>query len=79
MVDCDPRAEERNNLKLALATFALQRDEFEAGIRIRSLMTGTQVSKLAAPGIGLTESLIEPPAQNHSRRVGKIRALDGKS
>jgi hypothetical protein len=32
----DPRAQELNNLKLALATFALQLDAFEARLRHRS-------------------------------------------
>jgi hypothetical protein len=33
MSDRDPRAEELNNLRLALATFALQLDSFEARLR----------------------------------------------
>jgi hypothetical protein len=35
MHDRDPRAEELNNLKVALATFALQLDAFEARIKVR--------------------------------------------
>ena len=33
MSDRDPRAEELNNLRLALATFALQLNSFEARLR----------------------------------------------
>jgi hypothetical protein len=45
----DPRVKELSNLKLALATFALQLDEFEARMRVRSLKTGAQVSKPVPP------------------------------
>jgi hypothetical protein len=36
----DPRVKELSNLKLALATFVLQLDEFEARMRVRSLKDG---------------------------------------
>jgi hypothetical protein len=39
MTDQDPRAQELNNLKLALATFALQLDAFETRISVCPLMT----------------------------------------
>jgi hypothetical protein len=38
----DARAEELNNLRLALATFALQLDVFEMRLKIGSLRTGME-------------------------------------
>ncbi len=49
----DQRAQEVNNLKLELATFALRLDAFEAHMRNQLTKTSSEPSKLALPDIGL--------------------------
>jgi hypothetical protein len=56
----EPRLEELNNLKLALATFAFQLDAFEARISVRSLMTSVLSSKPAGAGIRPPSPPVEP-------------------
>ena len=46
MHDRAPRAEELNNLKVALATFALQLDAFEARIKVRPAKPHIEMAKL---------------------------------
>jgi hypothetical protein len=41
-MDRDPRAEELNNLRLAMATFAIQLDAFEARVKGGPLWIGTK-------------------------------------
>jgi hypothetical protein len=55
-MDRNPRAEELNNLKLALAIFALQLDAFEARLKSRPLETTVKASQAAAPDIGFPRS-----------------------
>ena len=47
-MDRDPRAEELNNLRLAMATFAIQLDAFEARVKGGPLRIGTK-PKIADP------------------------------
>jgi hypothetical protein len=46
MHDRDPRAEELDNLKVALATFALQLDAFEDCIKVRPAKPHIEMAKL---------------------------------
>jgi hypothetical protein len=56
----DPRAEELNNLRLALATFALQLDAFEARIKGRLTKPNGETAKLRSRDIPkLTTKRIE--------------------
>ena len=55
-MDRDQRSEELNNLRLALATFALQLDAFEARLKSRSFKANLRPFKpAAAPDIGLAK------------------------
>jgi hypothetical protein len=47
------RAQELSNLKLALATFALRLDAFEARSKSRPTKTNAEPSKPGSPDIGL--------------------------
>ena len=60
----DQRAQEVNNLKLELATFALRLDAFEARMRNQLTKTNAEPSKLGLPDIGLAKQFIEP-MKNH--------------
>jgi hypothetical protein len=51
-MDRDPRAEELNNLRLAMATFAIQLDAFEARVKGGPLRIGTK-PKIADPPPGI--------------------------
>jgi hypothetical protein len=50
-MDRDPRVEELTNLRLALATFALQLDAFEARLKGRSPKTTLKAFHPAPPDI----------------------------
>jgi hypothetical protein len=52
----EPRVEELSKLKLALATFALQLDAFEARIGVRSLMAASK-SGPRSTGLSIEESI----------------------
>ena len=51
----DQRAQEVNNLKLELATFALRLDAFEARMRNQLTKINAEPSKLGLPDIGLAK------------------------
>ena len=51
----DQRAQEVNNLKLELATFALRLDAFEARMRNQLTKSNAEPSKLGLPDIGLAK------------------------
>ena len=51
----DQRAQEVNNLKLELATFALRLDAFEARMRNQLTKSTAEPSKLVLPDIGLAK------------------------
>jgi hypothetical protein len=51
----DQRAQEVNNLKLELATFALRLDAFEARMRNQLTKANAEPSKLGLPDIGLAK------------------------
>jgi hypothetical protein len=53
----DPRVEELSKLKLALTTFALQLDAFEARIGVRSLMVASR-SAPRPTGLSIEESIL---------------------
>ena len=53
----DPRAEELNNLKMALATFALQLDAFEARLKGR-LSDPNKAPLSTAPDIGFANKIV---------------------
>jgi hypothetical protein len=57
-MDRDPRAEELNNLRLALATFALQLDAFEARLKGRSPKTTVKAPQPAPPDIGFANKIV---------------------
>jgi len=54
----DPRVNELNNLRVALATFALRLDEFEARVKGRSTKSPTQKPRLSEPDIGFAKLVI---------------------
>jgi hypothetical protein len=56
----DQRAQELNDLKFALATFALRIDAFEARMRSRLTKTNAESSKLGSHDIGLAKQVTEP-------------------
>jgi hypothetical protein len=56
----DQRAQEFNNLKFALATFALRLDAFEARMRSRLTKTNAEPSKLGSHDIGFAKQVTEP-------------------
>jgi hypothetical protein len=60
----DQRAQEVNNLKLELATFALRLDAFEACMRNQLTKTNTEPSKLGLPDIDLAKQFTQP-MKNH--------------
>jgi hypothetical protein len=51
----DQLAQEVNNLKLELATFALRLDAFEARMRNQLTKANAEPSKLGLPDIGLAK------------------------
>ncbi|MDA9488737.1 hypothetical protein [Bradyrhizobium sp. CCBAU 11361] len=51
----DQRAQEVNNLKLELATFALRLDAFEARTRNQLAKSNAEPSKLVLPDSGLAK------------------------
>lgn len=51
----DQRAQEVNNLKLELATFALRLDAFEARMKKQLTKTKAEPSKLGLPDSGLAK------------------------
>jgi hypothetical protein len=61
VMDRDPRAEELNNLRLALAAFALQLDAFEARLKRRSIAsveTTVKSSQTAPADIGFANKIV---------------------
>jgi len=56
----DQRAQELSNLKLALATFALRLDAFEARTRSRLTKTNAEPSKLGSQDIGFAKQVTAP-------------------
>lgn len=56
----DHRAQELNNLKLALATFALRLDVFEARTKSRLTKVNAERSKLGSLDISFAKQGIEP-------------------
>ena len=54
----DPRAEELHNLKLALATFALHLNAFEARLKSLRLKTTVKAVHPAPPDIGLANKIV---------------------
>jgi hypothetical protein len=56
----DQKAQEISNLELALATFALRLDAFEARMKSRLTKTNPESSKLSSPDIGLAKQVAEP-------------------
>ena len=57
-MDRDPRVEELTNLRLALATFALQLDAFEARLKGRSPKTTLKALHLAPPDISVANKIV---------------------
>jgi hypothetical protein len=62
-MDRDPRVEELTNLRLALATFALQLDAFEARLKGRSPKTTLKAFHPAPP----EECIVPLRARQYSR------------
>jgi hypothetical protein len=56
----DPRAEELNNLRLALATFALQLDAFEARLKGRQGKSTAEPPRMVSPAIGFASQAVAP-------------------
>ena len=72
----DPRAEELDSLRLALATFAMQLDAFEAGLKIRRGQT-QKIATAADPAPDAATVADVPQAKpdracRHSRRTAGI-------
>src|SRR5712675_1693454 len=57
-MDRDPRVEELTNLRLALATFALQLDAFEARLKGRSPKTTLKAFHPAPPDISVASKIL---------------------
>jgi hypothetical protein len=66
MANRDPRATELSHLKLALATFALQLDAFEARLKCRSLKTTVQASEPVPSDIGFANKIISAMKSSRS-------------
>ena len=56
----DRRARELSNLKLALATFAVRLDTFEARMKRRQTITKPGRPELSSPDIGPVKQVAEP-------------------
>jgi hypothetical protein len=54
----DQRAEELNNLRLALATFALQLDAFELRLKVRGTKINGESSKPVSPGTAFAKQVV---------------------
>ena len=54
----DKRAEELTNLRLALATLALQLDAFEARLKGRRTKMDAELTKLVSPDVGFARRVI---------------------
>jgi hypothetical protein len=54
----DQRATDLSQLKLALATFALQLDAFEARLKGRSFKTSVKASLPVTPDIGFASQIV---------------------
>jgi hypothetical protein len=57
-MDSDPRAKELSSLKLALATFALQLDAFEARLKSLLPLKTTTVKAVRSPDIGFANKIV---------------------
>ena len=57
-MDQDPRVEELTNLRLALGTFALQLDAFEARLKGRSPKTTLKAFHPAPPDISVANKIV---------------------
>ena len=66
MASRDPRTQELNNLKVALATFALQLDIFEARIRNGPLKAVIRPDRSRAPDLNFSVKT-GPAMKSHSR------------
>jgi hypothetical protein len=73
-MDRDPRTQERNNLKLALATFALQIDAFEARVKGGPLATIRREVPVQ-PDIGFAIKVVTA-MRNPAAKVLRCRAND---
>jgi hypothetical protein len=75
----DQRTEELNSLRLALATFALQLDAFEARLKGRH----AEPSKPISPDIGFAKQVIgamkNRPAANWTGDLGAVPDHEGSS
>ena len=64
----DPRAEELNNLKVALATFAVQLDAFEARIKGRPPGRFVPTTHLSSIDVGFAKKIVSamknPPVEH---------------
>ena len=60
----DRRARELSNLKLALATFAVRLDAFEARMNRRLTITKPNRLELSSPDIGPVKQIAEPIKTN---------------
>jgi hypothetical protein len=73
-MDRDPRAEELNNLRLALASFALQLDAFEARLKSRSSETTPKASQPTASDTGFASKIVS--AMKSADTTGRDPKLD---
>src|SRR2546429_8494970 len=79
-MDRDPRVEELTNLRLALATFALQLDAFEARLKGRSPKTTLKAFHPAPPDISVANKILaamkeRPRNRDSSLHLPKVNYL----
>ena len=79
----DQRAEELNNLRLALATFALQLDAFEVRLKNRRTQTNAEPSKPVSPATAFAKQVIgamkNRPAAIGTGDLGAVHDHEGSS
>jgi hypothetical protein len=66
-MDHNSRAEELNSLRLALATFALQLDAFEARLNTRRTKTNAEPPSGQACGLGKGEDSLPRPSEQQTQ------------
>ena len=79
----DQRTEELNNLRLAMATFALQLDAFEVRLKDRRTQTNAKPSKPVSPATAFAKQVIgamkNRPAANWTGDLGAVPDHAGSS
>ncbi len=78
-MDRDPRVEELTNLRLALATFALQLDAFEARLKGRSPKTTLKAFHPAPPDISVANKILAAMKERPRNRDSSLHFPQSQS